>query len=243
MNLITLPGVFQPHSDTWMLAEVLHGETTASGGTVLDLGTGSGALAVTAALLGARVTAVDVSRRALWSARLNARRHGVGLRARRGSLFEALGGERFHVIVSNPPYVPSRTDHLPRRGAERAWDAGAAGRSVLDRICAEAPGHLVPGGVLLLVQSSLVGVEETVRALEAGGLRAEIAARRPGPLGPLMAGRAPMLAERGLLGVGEGSEDLVVIRAASEIEHGRRHPGRSAIQAGWRGPTAIVASP
>ena len=62
MRIITLPGVFQPRSDTWMLAEALR-EHLRPGGHVLDLCTGSGALAVTAALHGAgRVVAVDVSR-------------------------------------------------------------------------------------------------------------------------------------------------------------------------------------
>lgn len=213
MNLITLPGVFQPHSDTWLLAEVLRAERLPAGAAVLDLGTGSGALAVTAALEGAWATAVDVSRRALLSAKLNARRHGVRVRARRGDLLAAVAGERFQAIVSNPPYVPSARGDVPRRGAQRAWDAGTDGRDLLDRICADAPAHLCPGGVLLIVQSSLVGVEKTLCALQAGGLRAGIAARRRGPLGSLMAGRAAMLEERGLLGRGAREEELVVVRA------------------------------
>src|SRR5919202_4410519 len=107
MELITLPGVFQPRSDTLLLAEVLRAEPLRPGAAVLDVGTGSGALAITAALCGARATAVDVSRRALMTARLNARRHGVRIRARRGDLFAAVGARRFDAIVSNPPYVPS----------------------------------------------------------------------------------------------------------------------------------------
>jgi release factor glutamine methyltransferase len=213
MKLITLPGVFQPRSDTWLLADVLRAEPFPAGATVLDLGTGSGALAVIAALRGADATAVDVSRRALVTAKLNARRHGVRVRTRRGNLFAAVGPARFDAIVSNPPYVPSPGGRVPRRGAERAWDAGANGREVLDRLCVEAPAHLAPGGVLLLVQSSLVGVEETLRALGAGGLQVGIATRRAGALGPLMAGRAAMLEDRGLLGPGEREEELVVIRA------------------------------
>jgi release factor glutamine methyltransferase len=213
MKLITLPGVFQPRSDTWLLAEVLRAEPLPAGAAVLDLGTGSGALAVTAALRGARATAVDVSRRALMTAKLNARRHGVALRARRGDLFAAVGTASFDAIVSNPPYVPSPGGDLPRRGRRRAWEAGLGGREVLDRICARAAAHLRPGGVVLLVQSSVVGVEATLALLESAGLRADIATRRVGPLGPLMRDRAEMLAQRGLLRPGQREEELVVIRA------------------------------
>ena len=212
MKLITLPGVFQPRSDTWLLAEVLRAEPLPPGAAVLDLGTGSGALAVTAARQGDRATAVDVSRRALMTAKLNARRDGVRVRTRRGDLFAAVGSQLFDAIVSNPPYVPSPRGSLPRRGPQRAWEAGVAGRDVLDRICTGAPAHLRPGGVVLLVHSSVIGVQATLGLLESAGLRADVAARRPGPLGPLMSDRAEMLVERGLLKPGQSEEELVVVR-------------------------------
>jgi HemK-like putative methylase len=105
MRIATLPGVFRPRPDTWMLAAQLRAQLR-PGATVLDVCTGSGALAICAALRGAReVTAVDVSRRAVWTARLNARLNRVRVRAVRSDLFSALGGARFDVIVSNPPYI------------------------------------------------------------------------------------------------------------------------------------------
>src|SRR3954469_11243747 len=73
VRIITLPGVFQPHSDSWLLAEQLREQTLPPRATVLDVCTGSGALAICAAQRGARdVTAIDRSRRAVWTARLNA---------------------------------------------------------------------------------------------------------------------------------------------------------------------------
>ena len=212
MRLVTLPGVFRPRSDAWMLAEALTAEA-ARADTALDIFTGSGVLAIAAARAGARaVTAVDVSRRAVACTRVNARLSGVRIRVLRGDLFRPVAGERFDLIVGNPPYVPSEGDALPRRGAERAWEAGRDGRAVLDRVCRQAPAHLRPGGVLLLVQSSISGLEATVEQLAAGGLGAEIVARRRGPLGPLVAPRAPMLEARGLLRPGEREEELVVVR-------------------------------
>jgi release factor glutamine methyltransferase len=217
MRLATLPGVFQPRSDTWMLAAHLRAELRTRAGTdVLDLCTGSGALAVAAARAGAgAVTAVDVSRRAVLSARLNARLNGARVRALRGDLFAPVTGERFDVIVSNPPYLPADSDELPRSGPERAWDAGRDGRVLLDRVCDAAPGHLRPGGALLLVHSALIGAEQTVRRLSAGGLAVDVLERRRGPLGPLLSARAPQLEARGLLRPGQREEDVLVVRGAA----------------------------
>ena len=125
VRIITFPGVFQPHSDSWLLAEQLREQTLPPRASVLDLCTGSGVLAVCAAMRGARdVTAVDVSRRAVWAARINARLNGTRIRGVRGDLFEAVGDRRFDAIVSNPPYVPAESDEPPARGPQRAWEAG-----------------------------------------------------------------------------------------------------------------------
>lgn len=213
MKLTTLPGVFEPRSDSWSLAEALRAEGLGPATSVLDLCTGSGVLAVTAALAGAGdVVAIDLSRRAVLSARLNARRNGVRVRALRGDLLGPVKGRRFDVIVSNPPYLPAPDDRLPRHRASRAWEAGRDGRALIDRICAQAPEHLRPGGRLLLMHSSVCGPDATLRALRGAGLEAAVAARRRGRLGPLLADRVDLLASRGLLPDGRPEEELVVIR-------------------------------
>src|SRR4051812_44119932 len=107
MRLFTPPGVFSPLSDTWMLAARLRAEPALQGGSVLDACTGSGAVAIAAALAGAAdVTAVDASRRAVLGARLNARLNGARVRVLHGNLLAPLNGRRFDLITSNPPYVP-----------------------------------------------------------------------------------------------------------------------------------------
>jgi release factor glutamine methyltransferase len=211
MRIATLPGVFRPISDTWLLAGALR--RLAPGARVLDACTGSGALAVTAALAGAReVTAVDVSRRAVLSARMNALLNGVTIRARRSNLFSSLGDQRYDVIVANPPYVPDPSgDRLPTRGPRRAWDAGRDGRIVLDRLIAEAPRHLRPGGTLLVVHSELCGTDVTLDGLRAVGLQSRVVARHHGPLGPLMRDRIDHLRERGALAADQTEEEVVVI--------------------------------
>jgi release factor glutamine methyltransferase len=211
VRLVTLPGVFRPISDTWLLADTLDGEPLLPGARVLDLCSGSGALAIRAARR-ADATAVDVSRRAVATIRLNAALNGVKVRALRGDLFGAVPGERFDAIVSNPPYVPAPSDELPARGRARAWDAGRDGRALLDRICEQAPDHLRPGGVLLVVHSSLLGYEPTAELLSRGGLEVDLAAQERGPLGPLMGGRREQLEAKGMLEPGRREEDVLVVR-------------------------------
>ncbi len=242
MRIVTVPGVFTPISDTWMLADALCAQELPPGAAVLDLCTGSGALAVAAALHGAgQVTAVDVSRRAVLCARLNARLNGVRVRAVRGDLLGAVPGERFDAIVSNPPYVPASTDELPTRGPERAWDAGRDGRVLLDRICADVPAHLKPGGTVLLIHSDVCGTEETVRRLEAGGLEADVIARRRGPLGPLLTARAQELEAAGRLRPGQRDEELVIVRGRASARTGGS-PAPSSARAARRPPSAAAAA-
>ena len=187
-----------------MLAEII-GREVLPGSSVLDLCTGSGALAIAAARAGAGdVTAVDVSRRSVLAVRLNAARNRARVRTVRGDLFAPLEGRRFDLIVSNPPYLPS-DDELPDRGPSRAWEGGGDGRVFIDRIVAEAAGHLTPHGRLLMIHSSVCGTEETLTRLEAAGLEAGVIERHRGAVGPLLAERAPDLTE----------EELVVIRATA----------------------------
>lgn len=212
MRRLPFPGVFEPLSDSRMLAEWITHEPLTDGGSVLDLCTGSGILAIAAARAGAsQVTAVDVSRRAVLAAWLNARLNGVSIRALRGDLFSPVDGERFDLIVSNPPYIPSVSDYLPARGRKRALDAGTRGRAFLDRICAEAPHHLTPGGALLMIHSSICSERATLETLASAGLLPDTVFRRPGPLGPVLTARGPMLRKRGLLGDVD-SEEIVIVR-------------------------------
>ncbi|GGV64247.1 methyltransferase [Streptomyces griseoloalbus] len=211
MKSLVPPGVYAPQEDTELLVGALSEEPVPPGADVLDVGTGSGALAVAAARRGARVTAVDVSRRAVCAARLNALRAGVPVRVRRGNLFAPVRGRSFDLILANPPYVPA--PHGLPRGAARAWDAGGDGRLVLDRICREAPALLRPGGALLLVQSALSDPELTLGHLRAAGMKAAVTRRRRIAFGPVLRDREHWLRERGLLPPTENREELVVVRA------------------------------
>ncbi|MFD2420144.1 methyltransferase [Amycolatopsis pigmentata] len=208
-----LPGVYRPQDDTRLLASVVATTRIPAGARVLDVCAGTGAVALTAALTGTgEVTAIDISRRAVLSTRLNAWRLRLPVKTRRASFVDMSWPDRFDFVLANPPYVPSAATTGPA-GRDRSWDAGPDGRALLDPLCTIAPRLLAPGGCLLLVHSSVSGVDITLDMLGSGGLRAGVVARRRIPFGPVMRARATFLEDAGLIDVGQRHEDLVVIRA------------------------------
>jgi release factor glutamine methyltransferase len=213
VRIFTPPGVFQPRSDAWMLIDAVRSATLQPRAATLDLCSGSGAVAVAAALRGVRsATAVDLHRRSAWTARMNARLNGVRVRALHGDLFEPVAGRRFDLVTANPPYVPAPPGIAPERG-DHAWNAGRDGRAIIDRIIEQLPAHLTPGGCALLVQSSVTGTRETLDRLSEAGLEPTIVQRRRGPLGPILAGRIDYLISEGLLRGPRLEEELLVIGA------------------------------
>ncbi|MGW7436937.1 HemK2/MTQ2 family protein methyltransferase [Streptomyces sp. NPDC054849] len=211
--LVALPSVYRPQADTCLLAEALAHEQLGPGTEVLEIGTGTGALALHAARRGAGVTAVDVSWPAVVTARLNALLHRLPLRVLHGDFAARTAGRRFDLVVSNPPYVPAPGVRLPSRGPARAWDAGPDGRMMIDRICATTPALLRPGGVLLMVHSGMCGPQATVDRLAGAGLAAEITAKVSVPWGPVLRSRRGWLEQQGFASEAEQWEELVVIRA------------------------------
>ena len=146
---------------------------------VLDVGTGSGCLAVTVARQNkkARVTAVDLSPEALAVAGRNAAKHGVTERVcfLQGDLFAPVpSGERFDFVLSNPPYIP-RADLLQLAPSVRdyeprlALDGGEDGLAILERLIEEAPRYLKPGGYLIVEINTLREEQTRQRILARAG--------------------------------------------------------------------------
>jgi release factor glutamine methyltransferase len=138
-----------------------------------DLGTGSGAIAIAVKKHrpNVKVVGVEASAAALAVAQRNAVKNGVDIEFRHGRWFEPVAGERFDLIVSNPPYVAAADPHLEALGFEprQALVAGPDGLDALREIARGVRSHMAPGGWLLLEHGQ--GQENAVRALlQAAGL-------------------------------------------------------------------------
>ena len=176
------PGVLVPRPETELLvdwaSELLDARTSPS--TVLDLGTGSGAIAL--ALkdrhASAQVTAVDASPTALEVARANGERLGLAVELVASSWFDALGPRRFDLIVSNPPYVADGDPHLAalRHEPLEALASGVVGLDDLTTIARSIDGRLEDVGWLLLEHGFDQGA--AVRALLADAGLAGVTTRR-----------------------------------------------------------------
>jgi release factor glutamine methyltransferase len=188
--------VLIPRPDTELIVELAI-ERLPPRGRLLDMGTGSGAIAVSVAhsRRDAAVTALDVSEAALAVARTNAENNQASVRFLRSDWFNALdAGETFELIASNPPYIAAGDEHLSQ-GDLRFEPAGALtdhadGLSALRTIIAGSPRHLVAGGWLLLEH----GYDQAaaVRALlDAGGYLEVQSWRDLGGIERVSGGRIP----------------------------------------------------
>lgn len=170
LEFAVAPGVLIPRPDTETLVEAaLARIPTAAPLRILDLGTGSGAIAIAIAIHRpmADVTAVERSEAALAIARTNVEKLGAkNLRLRHSDWFAALTGESYDLIVSNPPYIANADAHLTqgdlRFEPATALASGADGLDDIRRIAAATPGHLNPGGWLLLEH----GYDQAARVAE-----------------------------------------------------------------------------
>ncbi|HZY70286.1 MAG TPA: HemK2/MTQ2 family protein methyltransferase [Thermoplasmata archaeon] len=173
-------GVYPPREDTELLARAAQGTR---GLRVLEIGTGSGEVGLTAARVGACVVVTDLNPVALRWANGRARAEGLRLDAVRTDLAVGLG--RFDVVLANPPYLPTPARARdPDRWVNLALDGGRDGLTVTRRIVASLPGWLRPGGAAYLVISSRQDRTGRRRLAanwkRSGGTRTVVARRRLG---------------------------------------------------------------
>ena len=167
--------VYVPAEDTFLLAENLQ---VYENELVLDMGTGCGILAILAAEKASRVLAIDINPHAVKCARKNAEINRVKDRIDFliGDLFKPIRPRKvFDLIIFNAPYLPSEP-YEKKSWAGRAWAGGKTGREVIDRFISGAPKFLRRNGRIMLVQSSLSDVNESLAAFDRLGLKAKVIA-------------------------------------------------------------------
>jgi len=139
------------------------------GERVLEIGGGLGLAAVLMARAGARVVATDVVPAAAETMRANAILNGVTLDARLGDCYAPVAGERFDLVCSNPPQMPTPPGRERRDASAAADNGGIDGWEILDRLIAGAPAHLVPGGRFVTTIFAFLGRKTAFAKLEAAG--------------------------------------------------------------------------
>jgi release factor glutamine methyltransferase len=141
-----------------------------AGERVLEIGAGLGLAAVLAARAGARVVATDIVPSAVAATRANAALNGVAIDARIGDGYAPVAGERFDLIASNPPQMPTPPGRERADATAAADNGGTDGWGVLDRLIAGAPAHLMPGGRLVFTIFAFLGRKTAFARCEAAGL-------------------------------------------------------------------------
>ena len=172
--------VYEPAEDSFLFAENLDVE---KGAQVLDVGTGCGMLGILAAEKAGNVVAVDLNPYAVCCARENAALNNLRCKMAfiQTDLLTALNeSARFDLILFNAPYLPA-AECEAESWIGRSWAGGINGRQVIDRFISQAPLHLKPNGRILLMQSTLANVEETICKFGELNLKASIKAERKLP--------------------------------------------------------------
>lgn len=165
--------VYMPAEDSYMLADNLK---IKPGDSVLEIGTGTGIVAMYASKITDKITVTDINFDAVQLAEENFKANNIeNIEILFGNLFEPVKDRKFDVILFNTPYLPTDNDDVIEDNLNYAFDGGLNGRKVIDLFLDEVKNHLNPKGIVQLIQSSLSDNEKTLDKLDEMGFIAEIA--------------------------------------------------------------------
>jgi len=170
--IYVFPEVYVPSDDTYLLAKYVKPNTN---DVVLDMGTGSGILAILASEHAKKVIATDINPHALRCAALNIKINGLNekIEVRQGDLFKSINAnELFDLIIFNPPNLPVKEED-GKVWLEKAWSGGVNGREIIDRFLKEFQCFLNKNGSVLMIQSSLSNKNETNKKIQKQGFHIE----------------------------------------------------------------------
>lgn len=171
-SIETHPEVYDPAEDTLLLANNL---TARKDDKILEIGVGSGYVSLMASRNAKIVVGTDLNIHAAKLAKLNAKLNNIpNVDFVFGDLFGPIG-ERFDLIVINPPYLPE-TGGIEPRHIDLSWNGGKDGRRVIDKFLEDVPKYLDTNGRILMVQSSISDNNKTMKILVAQGFEVRIIA-------------------------------------------------------------------
>ncbi|KZX12201.1 HemK2/MTQ2 family protein methyltransferase [Methanobrevibacter oralis] len=168
----THDNVYVPAEDSYLLADNLQ---INEGQSVLEIGTGTGIVAMYASKLTNDITVTDINFDACELAKTNFKLNKINnIEILFGNLFEPVGNRKFDVILFNTPYLPTEEGDIIEDTINYAFDGGLNGRKIIDLFLYEVKNHLNDGGIVQLIQSSLSDNEKTLNILYELGFIAEI---------------------------------------------------------------------
>ncbi len=173
LELLVHGGVYEPAEDSFLLAKYARELR----GRILDLGCGCGIQSLVCARADQdnQVIGVDANPDAVWNSIENAQRNGLeNAIFLESSLFSTVENEKFDAIIFNPPYLPTSEEEKVAGNLNLAFDGGPDGRKVTDAFLLEFPDYLARNGTLLMIESSLAGIEKTMEKLGGLGFEARI---------------------------------------------------------------------
>ncbi len=156
--VIESPDVYSPSDDSFLLLKVIEVKPDER---FLEMGCGSGLISLHAAKAGADVTAVDINPHAVECTRRNAAKNNLKVNAIESNLFENVVGD-FDVMVFNPPYLPEETRSTS--WIEKSWSGGEEGSEVAVQFMDSAWKHLLPGGRIYVILSSIGGFTSALKS-------------------------------------------------------------------------------
>lgn len=168
IEIETQPGVYEPAEDSMLMIEALDIHPSEE---VLEVGCGTGMVALHCAKAGAVVTASDVSNKAIECARSNAERNNLDITLIESDLLERLEGE-FEVIIFNPPYLPEDDPNDP------CWTGGVSGVEMTLIFLEQSRARLAPGGRIYTIVSTISDSQKFEMAAEEMGFGYDVVARR-----------------------------------------------------------------
>ncbi|MEM4714433.1 MAG: methyltransferase [Candidatus Nanoarchaeia archaeon] len=169
--------VYTPAEDSFLLQSCIPLDLKRK--DVLDMGTGSGILAITAAKRGANVLAVDLNPRALKIASENAKNNNVKISFLKSNIFSNVKG-KFDLILCNPPYLPE--DEIDKIiGPSLTYSGGKDGKEFIKKFVSDAPKFLKKYGKILMVISSITGEKEVLELFAKNNFKTKILARQKIP--------------------------------------------------------------